>query len=256
MKYQQVADTFSKLTPIIPYRHLVMYNSMYKRLCLQFNSTTIIPPKLETNSAITIPPKSETKNMVSISQEKDIDASSFIQPNSSIYKKSDSISKGNSFSDFRAHKQSPEKRSDEIKSSILSQSPPIDNSNLSTPSGRSRGVAMLNATLGNKSASKERVTISNTLLNTSAPRHSTIFQEIEGLNCGKRKREDNPASSNNQTKVACSICNEKVSNPYAARCGHVNCIKCWENWIKVRPSCPQCREPISLSSLTKITIVE
>jgi len=37
-----------------------------------------------------------------------------------------------------------------------------------------------------------------------------------------------------------------------ANCGHVACIKCWDEWLIRSPTCPTCREKTLKKDLTKI----
>jgi len=55
--------------------------------------------------------------------------------------------------------------------------------------------------------------------------------------------------------LACTVCKEQpATDPCAARCGHVCCQVCWTKWLKVNQSCPQCRQPADVNSVTRIVV--
>lgn len=52
--------------------------------------------------------------------------------------------------------------------------------------------------------------------------------------------------------MMCNICNTNAKTPCMANCGHVACIKCWTQWLLLSDTCPTCRTPTTMKSLTKI----
>ena len=43
-----------------------------------------------------------------------------------------------------------------------------------------------------------------------------------------------------------------IQQPCMANCGHVACFKCWTQWLVRSDTCPTCRTPTMMKSLTKI----
>lgn len=54
----------------------------------------------------------------------------------------------------------------------------------------------------------------------------------------------------------CSVCYERLTNPFRLRCGHAYCKPCVEEWYVSStadsPGCPTCRRPISLKALDEV----
>lgn len=59
----------------------------------------------------------------------------------------------------------------------------------------------------------------------------------------------------NNAKKSCIICRGPSKDPYAARCGHICCFECWQQWFKVRKACVLCRTEVAPNSIVKIIIV-
>lgn len=54
--------------------------------------------------------------------------------------------------------------------------------------------------------------------------------------------------------LECIACREPAKNPCAAKCGHICCESCWRKWFQVNLTCPQCRSPASIATISKILI--
>jgi len=52
--------------------------------------------------------------------------------------------------------------------------------------------------------------------------------------------------------MMCNICKTNAKTPCMANCGHVACFKCWTQWLVRSDTCPTCRTPTMMKSLTKI----
>lgn len=55
-------------------------------------------------------------------------------------------------------------------------------------------------------------------------------------------------------RLQCTICREIAQVPCAAKCGHICCEKCWQQWLKVKQICPFCRAPASQSTLARVIV--
>ena len=97
---------------------------------------------------------------------------------------------------------------------------------------------------------------------TSLSGELSILQKIGRITAGKKdNKEENSSGGTSQEqkkRLICTICNERVSSPYAARCGHVCCIDCWHSWFKQKDhnSCPLCRREVQVSQLVKLNITD
>jgi len=54
------------------------------------------------------------------------------------------------------------------------------------------------------------------------------------------------------TKTGCPICRNNVITPFTAKCGHVCCHTCWQQWLQEKLECPVCREKTRFKQLTKL----
>ena len=57
-------------------------------------------------------------------------------------------------------------------------------------------------------------------------------------------------------KCVCLVCNSIAAEPCAARCGHICCEPCWQQWLGRKQTCPYCRAPTTMQQIKKITIVK
>lgn len=51
--------------------------------------------------------------------------------------------------------------------------------------------------------------------------------------------------------LQCSICNEIFNNPMRLDCGHTYCYDCIKNWISKKNQCPNCRQKIVESLISR-----
>jgi hypothetical protein len=57
-------------------------------------------------------------------------------------------------------------------------------------------------------------------------------------------------SSNAPTNLSCTICAlPHLEKPYISACGHIACLKCWQEWLGKSQTCPVCRKPASNKSI-------
>ncbi len=56
-------------------------------------------------------------------------------------------------------------------------------------------------------------------------------------------------SSNAPTNLSCTICEHPLEKPYISDCGHMACLKCWQQWLSKSQTCPVCRKPASSTSI-------
>lgn len=50
----------------------------------------------------------------------------------------------------------------------------------------------------------------------------------------------------------CTICQCPPVAPFTARCGHICCKACWDQWLAEQLTCPVCRERVRQKQLTKL----
>jgi hypothetical protein len=51
----------------------------------------------------------------------------------------------------------------------------------------------------------------------------------------------------------CTVCQEPYRDPHVARvCGHMCCLECWENWLKMKLECPMCKAKVRPKLLTRV----
>jgi hypothetical protein len=56
-------------------------------------------------------------------------------------------------------------------------------------------------------------------------------------------------------KVTCGVCNVvSPINPCANKCGHIICEACWTQWLLNNNTCPFCRKPASMQTITRLNI--
>jgi hypothetical protein len=60
--------------------------------------------------------------------------------------------------------------------------------------------------------------------------------------------------SNAPKGLTCTICDNEMSNPLLAECGHSACSKCWTTWLeeKAQLTCPVCRKPTKKRKLSRV----
>jgi len=66
------------------------------------------------------------------------------------------------------------------------------------------------------------------------------------------KNENKEGESGGTT---CQICRNKAKSPFGARCGHICCYACWQQWLNEKLECPVCREKTRMKQLTKLYFV-
>jgi hypothetical protein len=64
---------------------------------------------------------------------------------------------------------------------------------------------------------------------------------------------DPEANDNHEEMVVtCAICHSKAVSPFSAKCGHICCHACWQQWLYEKLECPVCREKTRVKQLTKL----
>ncbi|KAF0978568.1 hypothetical protein FDP41_002388 [Naegleria fowleri] len=76
-------------------------------------------------------------------------------------------------------------------------------------------------------------------INTSSSIHQQPIQTDQ--------EEPKPTSG-----TVCSICKEPCKEPTAAKCGHVNCYSCWQQWLNYKLECPTCKSKVRPKLLTRL----
>ncbi|TIA92335.1 hypothetical protein E3P99_00674 [Wallemia hederae] len=61
-------------------------------------------------------------------------------------------------------------------------------------------------------------------------------------------------NSSEEDENECAICTMSFTNGVITACGHISCQACLNRWFQSRQECPQCRTPLSSSSLYKIKV--
>jgi hypothetical protein len=82
------------------------------------------------------------------------------------------------------------------------------------------------------------------------------LEKIENFQLSNISNNGVGGSEMNAKLKSCLICREASKDPYAARCGHICCYECWQQWFKVRKACVICRTEVAPNSIVKITIVK
>jgi hypothetical protein len=66
------------------------------------------------------------------------------------------------------------------------------------------------------------------------------------------KRRETPTKADDDDTITCIICYEKRTDLLAAKCGHLACQRCWDEWLKLKLECPVCKSRARKKHLTKI----
>jgi len=80
----------------------------------------------------------------------------------------------------------------------------------------------------------------------------TEHQTVDAVDPSVHEKDSDNSSQPTEQKAACPICRGKISSPFSAKCGHVCCHACWQEWLKEKLECPVCREKIRPKQLTKL----
>eukprot|EP00467_Chlorarachnion_reptans_P004979 CAMPEP_0114525196 /NCGR_PEP_ID=MMETSP0109-20121206/22282_1 /TAXON_ID=29199 /ORGANISM="Chlorarachnion reptans, Strain CCCM449" /LENGTH=495 /DNA_ID=CAMNT_0001706735 /DNA_START=77 /DNA_END=1561 /DNA_ORIENTATION=- len=62
----------------------------------------------------------------------------------------------------------------------------------------------------------------------------------------------NPVDEN----FVCSICSNVLLKPHSCKKGHVFCYQCISSWIAHKPTCPVDREPLDITGLTPVLVLD
>eukprot|EP00742_Colponemidia_sp_Colp-10_P016417 GILJ01018809.1.p1 GENE.GILJ01018809.1~~GILJ01018809.1.p1 ORF type:complete len:275 (+),score=39.69 GILJ01018809.1:74-826(+) len=63
---------------------------------------------------------------------------------------------------------------------------------------------------------------------------------------------DTKASSLSTRACVCAVCQEPAETILAARCGHICCDTCWDQWLSNCLECPVCKQRTRTNHLTKL----
>jgi len=66
---------------------------------------------------------------------------------------------------------------------------------------------------------------------------------------GMKKKRRTIISSNAPKNMTCTLCNQLIQKLYISECGHIACLQCWHKWLDRSDTCPQCRNPVSITSI-------
>lgn len=290
MRGSALLGVMTRLVPLVPGRHTSLYNATTRRLCqLQqlesvlvedskivseetaqsISSLQSVPLLTESSSScpqykaplvtvngIKFTPASGQKHPETIKQPSGRIGSDFRQIHSSTSAQSTVQELDNIYK--RVHSQ----LDSNCNVTDLSQSPDVmTQSIVHASSKRAR-----NMVLGSESKVAAPRMSAHSLLSTSnaaakpKTKQLSLFDKVGQIKGGDRvPLVGSSAAVNGISKVhqlVCTVCKENVSDPHAARCGHICCIRCWKSWLKGsgKQSCPLCRKDVEYSQLTKIII--
>ncbi|KAK2962163.1 hypothetical protein BLNAU_2823 [Blattamonas nauphoetae] len=74
-----------------------------------------------------------------------------------------------------------------------------------------------------------------------------VFEQVSILKGHRQKSGHSSQLQCLSPSSTCPICQDSFHDPYQLPCGHNFCRLCLESWITVHPSCPLCREVITIS---------
>jgi hypothetical protein len=85
------------------------------------------------------------------------------------------------------------------------------------------------------------------------PSLSSYLKTVESDTYVKKMPRDilSKIKSNVPKNMACQICNDPMTQPFIADCGHLACLKCWVGWLKRSETCPTCRVATIPSTLAR-----
>eukprot|EP00531_Pseudo-nitzschia_arenysensis_P012442 CAMPEP_0116138444 /NCGR_PEP_ID=MMETSP0329-20121206/12787_1 /TAXON_ID=697910 /ORGANISM="Pseudo-nitzschia arenysensis, Strain B593" /LENGTH=398 /DNA_ID=CAMNT_0003633431 /DNA_START=61 /DNA_END=1257 /DNA_ORIENTATION=- len=91
--------------------------------------------------------------------------------------------------------------------------------------------------------------------NGSTPAKSSSLKKIlhqsgsETFSGSTKKIRQTIFNSNAPKNVTCTICDLSLDKLYISECGHMACLDCWKGWLHRSDTCPQCRKPVTMSSI-------
>jgi SNF2 family DNA or RNA helicase len=81
-------------------------------------------------------------------------------------------------------------------------------------------------------------------------------QRLQNIQAEMKRLEDRLQSITERvsqlSSKACGICYENFDNPILLPCTHIFCGKCLIQWMKTRPSCPECRNEVKSKELIAV----
>lgn len=119
--------------------------------------------------------------------------------------------------------------------------------------------------LGSKRAKQLLQMTSASAVTVSAPaaKNNSFLSRLQSISSMEMSHQSTGNSLLDRTskpavtkKLLCIVCKDVATLPCAAKCGHVCCQKCWMQWLKVKATCPLCREPASQQSITHIVVTK
>lgn len=294
LRPQALLETMTRLVPLIPPRHVNIYNSITKKLC-QTQSTMIAS---EAEDAAVDEKDSDISARARSGQQSATSTEPIAAPSTSM-----PFSSGPLVSDFRVSRPKSQATAryangDEKSVPIMSKFDNIlkrvhsqvggdglderdDSTSSSQAEGglsqsvvnasskRARSMALQSST-SSKSSSSAKLSAHSLLLSQRRPSTAaspstqnaiSLFEKVGSIIVGNSRPSTSSKSlsssrSSSLAQMTCIVCSEKVLDPYAARCGHVCCLECWRSWLKSqrKESCPLCRRAVEYSQLTKIVV--
>jgi hypothetical protein len=85
------------------------------------------------------------------------------------------------------------------------------------------------------------------------PSISAYLKTVESEPYVKKKSGDavSKMKTNVPKNMSCQICNDPLTQPFIADCGHMACLQCWLGWLKRSETCPTCRVATKKESLAR-----
>lgn len=115
-----------------------------------------------------------------------------------------------------------------------------------------RAKLMLQGTQQRPSASRTDVSqLSQRSLIASPIRAArSMLDKVSNISMTVKSLDENKTS----TSLTCSVCSSRAVVPCAGRCGHVCCEHCFSTWLKIKKTCPVCRQPTLPTDVSRIIV--
>lgn len=277
LRGSSLLGVMTRLVPLIPERHINVYNATSRKLCQsQLIASVTLDSESNTHADISSQssfPETEDPPIYRRYETKAAAVSALMgKPFPSGAVGSDFRSAGSTTSSTIKDLDNVYKRAhSEVERDVIdcSQSleAPLSQSVMGASSKRARSMALTAESKTARVNKHSLLTSAHQSMKSSNPTKSgaktlSLFEKLGQITAsgGRVPLSSNSSGANGaqkaQTQLICTVCNEKVSDPYAARCGHICCIRCWKSWLKdsSKQSCPLCRKEIQYSQLTKLII--
>lgn len=89
------------------------------------------------------------------------------------------------------------------------------------------------------------------------PKSVNVLSQVGKMELDMRSSSSSSSTSSALNKsLMCNICLDAPIIACSARCGHICCLSCYEQWLKTsKASCPVCRiEVKSIADVKRITL--